>query len=266
MCGIKVNATENFITPTTAGLQVNGQLYTLSIGQDTQLLGFPNGCSVELLNISYLPIEHIVSFHFFGNKTSTTTIAAVKNTLNITVALGSANTLKVNAGTYNSFVNVVNVITPLTAPPGYIVLSIYNVTVSNTLNFTEAHLTESYTCGVSNVEPFIFEGGTWTEITPFTINASACTISFKIPTDPIIGIFAIAPPKTTTTLPSTTSASTSTIPPALPGKATASEYTTVIALVVIAVILAILAYALSRPKPKKQQQKRGSGRGYQDSS
>lgn len=77
LCGTGLNATENFVTPSSVGVTINGQSYTLPLSNSTQLSGFRSGCSVELMNISYLPIQHTATFIFTQPANTTTTVSTV---------------------------------------------------------------------------------------------------------------------------------------------------------------------------------------------
>jgi YVTN family beta-propeller protein len=63
MGGKTVTVTINFITPTTAGISINGVAYTLSVGQ---LMAINDPMYVELKSISYLPIEQTVDIDLFA--------------------------------------------------------------------------------------------------------------------------------------------------------------------------------------------------------
>ena len=41
----------------------------------------------------------------------------------------------------------------------------------------------------TNIAPFILRNGTWTEIRPFTVDELACTVTFIVPSDPVIAVF-----------------------------------------------------------------------------
>jgi hypothetical protein len=77
---------------------------------------------------------------------------------------------------------------PPNAPAGYTIFSVFNVTVSKTLNVTTVSLTESFECGLTGLQPFIIQNGTWNPITNYSVNSTACTITFAIPADPVIAL------------------------------------------------------------------------------
>ena len=53
-----------------------------------------------------------------------------------------------------------------------------------------------YDCSIppSNIAPYILQNGTWQPITPFSINTTACFVSFNIAVDPIVALFQLAYP------------------------------------------------------------------------
>ena len=110
--------------------------------------------------------------------------------------------------------------------------------------------TMSYPCSLpsGSIAPYILKNGTWLAITPFTVNEAACTETFTVPKDPIVGLFennnfAAA---TTTILP-TTVAPTTTIAQTTGGSGT----TYMIAAIVVIIIIGAVAYALFKGSKKK---------------
>jgi YVTN family beta-propeller protein len=66
------NLTDNFITPTTAGVTINGKSYTLLADKQVNI-STNQPFSIELLNISYLPIVHSISLSLCFNEAAQTT-------------------------------------------------------------------------------------------------------------------------------------------------------------------------------------------------
>ncbi|MDE1871385.1 MAG: hypothetical protein KGI06_04060 [Candidatus Micrarchaeota archaeon] len=195
LCGTRLNVTENFITPTTAGITVNGNKYTLSIGQSDQIIGLSSGCNVELKNITYIPILQTASFQFFQNTpillNNATNSSNTIGQFNVTFAISSTGIFGVSAGNYTTFVTITNVTTATpNAPSGLDKLYVFNISVSNSLNVTSLQLETTYNCTLSNVQPYILKNGTWEAITPFSISNSTggCAIRFTIPADPIVAL------------------------------------------------------------------------------
>ena len=115
-----------------------------------------------------------------------------------------------------------------------------NVTVNVTLN---------YPCGTSSgsLNPSIFRNGTWYGITPFTINATACTITFAAPADPVIGLFNTSKSATANTTSTVgTTISTTTIQAAGTEGAGVMEGILVIGIIIIMIIVAALIYLKKR--------------------
>ncbi len=143
----------------------------------------------------------------------------------------------------------------LTLPPGYSVVNAYNVSAPNTIVTVTLH----YNCTInpSNIAPYIYNTkGTWSAITPFTVNSTACTESFTVPGDPFVALLQ-APATTTTTTSSTTvqttvsttAAATTTIPSAIPK----SNSTLLVVAIIIVIIIIVVAYYLLKGSKKRRR-------------
>ena len=107
-------------------------------------------------------------------------------------------TFHITSGTSTCF-NVMAVNAPtLSKSVNNSVITAINYTINSANVSTEAVL--HYSCNIPNsdVAPFILRNGTWQEITPFTLNAAACTVEFAVPSDPVIALLNTAHPNTTT--------------------------------------------------------------------
>ena len=101
----------------------------------------------------------------------------------------------------------------------------------------------NYPCGTapSDLTPFILRNGTWQEITPFTVNVVACTVTFAAPADPVIALFNTNSTSATTTLNTTTTEPATTSP--APGQQQSNTGIIVAVVIIVAIILiAIVAY------------------------
>ena len=65
---------------------------------------------------------------------------------------------------------------------------------------TSAYMNLPYSCdwSASSVYPVQYVGGTWNEITPYTVNPATCTVSFPLAADPIVAAYHYKLPPTTT--------------------------------------------------------------------
>ena len=72
-------------------------------------------------------------------------------------------------------------------PKNMMALSLFNITANNR-TASVINMTEKFPCGSTNVRPYILKNGTWKSINLFTINESACSITFSIPSDPIVSL------------------------------------------------------------------------------
>ncbi|MGD0728650.1 MAG: hypothetical protein ABR981_01075, partial [Candidatus Micrarchaeaceae archaeon] len=81
------------------------------------------------------------------------------------------------------------------APNGLTKYLVINITSTNLTNATTLNVVEKFQCSLTNVEPYILENGIWKAITPYSINAKACTVSFSIPADPIVALMVPSQPQ-----------------------------------------------------------------------
>jgi hypothetical protein len=119
------------------------------------------------------------------------------------------------------------------APSGLTKSFALNVVVVSSENIS-TNITLGYPCSVqSTVAPYKLKNDSWQQITPFNLNSSACTVSFTIPNDPIVGLFYKNIPNSASTTRATTSQLTT-----IPQKIMVSQrtYYIIIAIIVVAII------------------------------
>jgi hypothetical protein len=269
--GVSISSAVNFIGPTDAGVTVNGRIYASIVqGQNYSILNNQNYTyTMSLLNLSYLPVEHTVQLGFCSAPSANVT-QSVNNTLvfnsggNVTdvpivsdpvttpsFGFWPGNLSITNNRTSNTpiYVNVSKVTTPLPKlPPGYLSAVTINVTVNKrNLTNNSVYTTLGFDCAInsSRVAPFILQNGTWAPITPFTINKNLCTVTFKVPSDPVVALLIQNQPA------STTSVATTTVPQRGAG-APATVY-----LVISGLILAIIAAVLIGIYVKRKRGQQG---------
>ena len=120
-------------------------------------------------------------------------------------------------------------------------IKVINYTFSN--RNISVNVTMHYPCTTpaSDITPFILRNGTWQEITPFTVNVAACTVTFAAPADPVIALFNTNSTSATTTLNTTTTEPATTAP--APGQQQSNTGIIVAVVIIVAIILiAIVAY------------------------
>jgi hypothetical protein len=119
-------------------------------------------------------------------------------------------------------------------------LIVINVSL-NSKNAT-IHTILNYSCALqpSSIAPYLLRNGTWDEITPFSVNAAACTIAFEVPNDPIIAL-----------LENNSSISKPAAVKTIVNKQSDSGYALLIILLIILVLLIILAKKRGRRKDHK---------------
>jgi len=223
-----------------------------------------------------------------GSTTSSTTSATTTSTASTTVPTTTASTTSTIAPHTNSSANVtvnltVNHTVDLSLDNGHIILALstshsgpanvvitklnfstsppppaldnytdveaFNISINSMpkLNIT-ANLTLTYNCSIpsTKVFPYLFINGSWAAVTPFSVNATACTVKFSVPADPIAAVMEYQAPSTTT---STSSASTTTTSQKPSSQGNSSLYEE-IGVVVATVVIAGVAYALTRRKKR----------------
>ena len=112
-----------------------------------------------------------------------------------------------------------------------------------------------YPCGIpsDSVSPYILKNSTWHAISQFTVNAASCTVTFTVPNDPVVGLFASTAAITTsisTTLPTTLPTTVPTTVPA--GQPLSGSSSTLIIAVVVIVVIAVAAYAALRARGRSR--------------
>ena len=68
-------------------------------------------------------------------------------------------------------------------------LEAFNFSVSQ--KNISVNMTLSYSCSINSndIAPYILNKTIWTPITPYSVNATLCAVSFSIPSDPIFALF-----------------------------------------------------------------------------
>ena len=152
-----------------------------------------------------------------------------------------------------NIINVTQQVSSLAKPkPNYTLISAVNLSIITTAPIT-LFFVEHYPCSIPSdlVVPYIFKNNTWLAIANYTVNATACTVSFNIPSDPIVAIFEKSVPTTTTTSIATTIPTTipTTIyhPSPKPSNSLVVEALALIIILII-VILVLLYYKLLHRK------------------
>jgi YVTN family beta-propeller protein len=151
-------------------------------------------------------------------------------------------TFHITSGTNTCFDAIAVNATTLSKSVNNSVITAVNYTINRANVSTDATL--HYSCSIPNsdVAPFILRNGTWQEITPFTLNAAACTVEFAVPSDPVIALLNTAHPNTTTANTTSTVISSYTSTPNQPN----SGFIYILLLIIIIIIIAVLLYYMTR--------------------
>ncbi len=134
-----------------------------------------------------------------------------------------------------------------TSPQSYKLLEALNISTMPPLNITIT-VTMKYNCSLpsNSIAPYELTGtGTWNPINPFTINSTACTVTFAIPADPIVGIFQYQQIAATSTVPTITTSLATSITTTVPASAASSKSSstlTWVAIIAIAIVVLVIIY------------------------
>ncbi|MDE1865253.1 MAG: hypothetical protein KGH94_01275 [Candidatus Micrarchaeota archaeon] len=267
--GTRFNLTVNFISVNDTGITVDGKNYTLLVESSQQLLD--NGqynYSIDLKRISYIPAEHTVNltvcgFPDFSVPPTTRTPFLINSTYNVTqtpetVSLEGLGSINLSSNSLiQVWLRITNVTNSIVPPPFNRTVLAFNVVAVNAQNAL-ANQTVSltmrlnYSCSIpsNSVAPYkLSQSAVWTPIKPFSINSTSCSITFQIPTDPIVALFESVAPPITTSVSTTISTTSSTTIPQTQNRGT--NYIAIIAIAAVIAVGAIAAYYLHK--------RRGSG-------
>ncbi len=246
VCGVKVTVTDNFITPNSTGVTINGASYTLSANRTAQVPG--TSCVVDLKKISYLPIQQTVVISIYNNTAKVQIYVNINNVKTLVNASTNA-TVNVNTtgpravlsfipiGPANVMLRNVTINIPQ-LPSNYTGLSVYNLTVSaNAVKNSTISVTLFFNCSLpaSRVSILYYSNGAWVP-SKSVVNSASCSATAQIPADPLV-VLALAPVPATTTVQTTTTAATTIAATTVPQQAAPSSAGAVIAAVVIIVII-----------------------------
>lgn len=285
--GTSLNLVVNFIGPTDAGVSVNGTAYTILPHVSYDLRPGSARYTVDLLNVSWLPVEHTIALNLCGPMAArSATPSNGSSNGSSSNAISTIVPLKVWPGNltitapHNSGSPTVSITAPLvsalpSAPPGnypYLDTAI-NITV-NSIKPTAASIsvTLGYNCsyGPSGIAPFIEANGSWSPISQYSVNSIGCTVTFGIPIDPVVALFSSSNEPVQSSIQksgiSTSTRSTSTVPalssttilqtPRIFNQSNEAELAVGIGIVAIAVIAVLLLLKLNgakKPGGEKQQ-------------
>jgi YVTN family beta-propeller protein len=216
---------------------------------------------------------------FFGNlpgaTTATTSVSSTTTTSATTIPVtvpsvtSSGTVQQICRDTSGYIVNYPSLNTTFNIRSG--ISSCFNITASGTssnipsllnrsaikaINYTfsnrniSANVTMHYRCSTppSAITPFILRNGTWQEITPFTVNVAACTVTFAAPADPTIGLFNISNQTTSTTVATSTINATTALT-TLPAATQQSSQGLIIPVIaIIVIVIAVIIYLATRKR------------------
>ncbi len=177
------NVTDNYIANNYTSIIVNGVTYVLYLGVPTPI----NGTSIymALTGVSYLPILHTVNMQ-----------ACVSQSKQVS-------SISVYANLTNSTFSITNVVpdylfgsvtlsgsSDAPAPPnGYSGIFLVNFTV-NSSEVKTANMTVNYPCSInsSTLSPYLLQNEIWEPVGQFSVNSTACSISFNVPNHSTIAL------------------------------------------------------------------------------
>lgn len=256
--GLLINVTENYVTPTSAGVTIGSQKYDLNLSTNYSVISTPKyNIYVQLVNISYLPIEQTIAINLYSVSTSNATINTTSKSLSINLSTSNFSFVNVSPSSLQSIVMATNAFSSTPAAlSGFIKLSAFNISINTTAK-SFVVITNNYPCNIPqrSIEPYLLSDGTWSEITPFFVNPTACTLTFSVSKNfSTIGIFSAPqnPTNSTTTISPTTSISSLTTTIQInskPGSLNGLIVPLAVGLAVAAAIIIISYFIRARNKP-----------------
>lgn len=168
------------LTTSTTSTNTSTTSSTSSTSTITSLTTTPTINNNSIKNISLNSSNYIVI-----SSKNTTTINSDQNAISLKLYNPNINSL-------SAVLILKNVTSSKTIPSinNKVLITAFSVNVSTTSNvsiYTNIH----YSCNINSktVAPYILQNNTWTPITPFSVNATSCSVLFLIPKDPIIALF-----------------------------------------------------------------------------
>ena len=156
---------------------------------------------------------------------------------------------------HNAYITIKNETAKNYTIKNYTKIAVLDLNITGANVTTLINVTVPYNCGISAalLKPFIDVNGTWEAITPFTVNASACTVTFQVPADPVVGLFyanttstsnatSTTAPITTTSQQPNTTATTAPTPQAQPNG------TIIVVVIIVVIVIAAALYFLKLRK------------------
>ena len=110
-----------------------------------------------------------------------------------------------------------------------------------------SNLTIHYRCNArpSDIYPYLLMNNIWKEITPFTVNVAACTITFEAPADPIIAVLYLTH-SNSTNVTSTTNTTVATIISNTTQQQPGINIFWVIAIVIVVIAILAVVYYINK--------------------
>jgi hypothetical protein len=199
--------------------------------------------------------------------TPTTTIPVLLNA-SYNLSAGSVKNISGGSGTIISLASassgparlvVSNVTGSVTPPKNYTPLNVFNVSTISSANVSTT-ITIPYNCAFPSsnlIVPYKLErNGTWVAIVGFSVNTTTCRVTFKIPPDPIVGLFQYQKPAVTSTAATTTilptTVASSTIAATIPQAVQSGGHTALVVITVVVIIIIVIAlFAVAMRKRKR---------------
>ncbi len=185
-----------------------------------------------------LPIKQI-----FNATNATATALHLTNTSSVKVDLKNSRDSFTLSTSQNAsvIVTITNVTKSSTVPPpaNTTAVGVFNVSLQKPAGVhatIDANI--SYTCGTPSgqLAPYLLINGVWTQITQFSVDPGACTISFSVTVDAVVAVFQKTTPVSTTETVSTTTVPTVTT---LPQPPNGGILVAAIAIIILAIIAAV---------------------------
>ncbi|MDE1871654.1 MAG: hypothetical protein KGI06_05455 [Candidatus Micrarchaeota archaeon] len=175
----KYTATDNYIGSNYTSVIINGSTYIIMLNGTLPV----GGVGLRLVNVSYLPILHSVTFKACPSNSS-----ASNSKDYITLNFSATPPVIVSTQPSNLSISLADVLDMPVAPEGTVIYSAIEVKASGISSHTTLAVNAIFQCGLENIKPYILQNGSWSQITPYIVNGSACTVGFVMHNSSVIAL------------------------------------------------------------------------------
>ncbi len=287
--GVRLDATNNFVGPTSAGVTINDRSYLLTLNGTQNITQDRNPSyiyTLQLYNISWTPVLHTIALLIravpsgipinITSQNTTLEIRTYNNSPTLIHLYGENTILNIStATTAFKIVSVRNLTNSKALPPlpnGYEKLLIQQINMTSAPNQHNVHLNATigvqvgYNCSLPyyKIIPFVLSNYSWKQVNTFTIDSKSCKVILTFNGDPIlattrftgasnaVGTTTVQPTLATSTIGATTTAVQTGLGPRINGR----EVENYVMLALILIIIACVAVMEHRRRAKRSREEK----------